>query len=333
MRIIVIILLFFSTSIFAQGDILAREYFKKGDFEKALYEYKKLYAKSPSNINYINQIVSTHQQLEQYDEAETFLLKLIEKINYPAFLVELGYNYQLKNDLENATINYNKAIASIDVKASNAFSVARSFQNHTLLNEAVVSYEKAMVLNPDFNFNLQLAKIYGEQGNIEKMFVSYIGFVESNPVSLSNVKREINDFISEQSDNEYNIIFRKILLKKIQQEPNLLWNEMLSWLFIQQKDFKKAFIQEKAIFNRQPDNLGRIESLALIASNEGENTVAKEIFVYIIEIAQDLDTILKAHYNLLQLETKESSKEDYNIINTKYLKLFEKFGAFSQTLK
>ena len=92
---------------FSQNDVLAKEYFKKGDFQKALYEYKKLYAKPPSNINYVYPIVSTYQQLEQYDEAEAFLLKLMERINYPAFLVELGYNYQLKNDLENASlINY-----------------------------------------------------------------------------------------------------------------------------------------------------------------------------------------------------------------------------------
>ncbi|TGV01772.1 tetratricopeptide repeat protein [Flavivirga rizhaonensis] len=333
MRYIYTLFLLVCTITFSQNDILAKEYFKKGDFEKALYEYKKLYAKSPSNINYINQIVITHQQLEQYDEVEIFLLKLMERINYPAFLVELGYNYQLKNDLENATINYNKAIAAIDERASNVFSVARSFQSHTLLNEAVVSYEKAMLLNPDFNFNLQLAKIYGEQGNIEKMFNSYIHFAESNPVSLNNIKRAISDFISENSANENNIIFRKVLLKKNQLEPNLLWNELLSWLFIQQKDFNKAFIQEKAIFNRQPDNLNRIEELALIASNENENDVAKDVFAYIIETAQDSGTKLKAHYNLLQLETKESVKENYANINTKYLELFKEFGTFSQTLK
>ena len=333
MRFIHILFILISTTLFSQNDILAKEYFKKGDFEKALYEYKKLYAKSPSNINYINQIVSTHQQLEQYDEVEALLLKLMARINYPAFLVELGYNYQLKNELEKAAINYNKAIASIDDRASHVFSVARSFQGHTLLNEAIISYEKAMVLNPDFNFNLQLAKIYGEQGNIEKMFTSYIHFSESNPNSLNNIKRAISEFISERSDNENNIIFRKVLLKKNQLEPNLLWNDMLSWLFIQQKDFKKAFIQQKAIFNRQPDNLSSIEELALIASNENENEVAKEIFAYLIETAQDSDTKLRAHYNLLRLETKESLKANYAIINDKYLELFKEFGAFSQTLK
>ncbi|MCL6296305.1 tetratricopeptide repeat protein [Jejuia spongiicola] len=333
MRILFILCLLFSTSLFSQDDALAKDYFNKGDFEKALYEYKKLYAKSPSNINYINQLVTAHQQLEQYNEAEDFLLRLINRIKYPAFFVELGYNYQLKNDLENASLYYQKAINSLDDNVNNAFSVARSFQNHTLLNETITVYEKAMILKPELNFKFQLAKIYGEQGNVEKMFSSYIEFAEKNPVSLNNIKRHINDFISENSANENNILFKKILLKKSQQEPNLLWNEMLSWLFIQQKDFKKAFIQEKAIFNRRPESLNRIEELASITVNENENEVAEEMYTFLIETAQDLETQLNAHYSLLQLETKKGLADQNDFINNKYLELFKEFGVFPQTLK
>ena len=318
---------------FSQDDSNAKEYYKNGDFEKALHEYKELYAQSSSNINYITQIISTHQQLEQYDEAELFLVELMERINYPAFIVELGYNYQLKNDLENANSCYSKALASIDLNPNNVFSVARGFQGHSLLNDAIIAYEKAMILKPDYNFNLQLAQLYGEQGDIEKMFTSYVDFAESNPISLGNIKRAINDFISENSENENNVIFRRIILKKLQQEPNLLWNDLLSWLFIQQKDFKKAFAQERAIFNRQPESLLRIEELGAIASNENELEIAKEIYTFITETAQDLDTLLEAHYNLVQLETKQSLKENYDIIDANYQELFKKFGSFSQTLK
>ncbi|WP_445735701.1 tetratricopeptide repeat protein [Mariniflexile sp.] len=333
MKILYILCLLISTQVFSQDDSFAKEYFKNGDYEKALFEYKKLYAQSSSNINYITQIITTYQQLEQYAEAETFITELIQRVDYPSFLVELGYNYQLKKDMAQANLSYRKALASIDENPNNVFAVARSFQNHTLLNEAIIAYEKAMVLKPDYNFNLQLAQLYGEQGNIEKMFISYIDFAEANPLSLGNIKRAINDFISEKSENENNVIFRKIILKKLQQKPNLLWNELLSWLFIQQKDFKKAFAQEKAIFNRQPESLLRIEELAAIASNENELDIAKEIYTFITETAQDANTLLEAHYNLMQLETKQSSKENYQAIDATYQELFKKFGTFSQTLK
>ncbi|WP_370478918.1 tetratricopeptide repeat protein [Tamlana flava] len=332
MRPLFIIFFFVGAMAFSQGDILAKEYFKNGEYEKALMEYKKLYAKSPSNPNYINQIIRTYQELEQYDEAEVFLTQLMERMKYPPFWVELGYNYQLKNNMEKARELYDAAIKSIDERASNVFSVARSFQNHSLLDEAVLAYEKAMVLNPDYNFNVQLAQIYGEQGNIEKMFNSYLDFAESNPIVLSDVKRAINDFISEDGLDENNVLFRKILLKKMQEEPDVLWNELLSWLFIQQKDFRKAFIQEKAIYNRMQEGLQRVEELASICVNENESEIAKEVYGYIIETAQNPDTELNAHYNLLLLEIKESSKADYATIEAKYVDLLKTFGAEAETL-
>ena len=332
MRVVLVLLLFVSSSGFSQGDTLAKEYFKNADYEKALVEYQRLYAKAPSNITYINQIITTHQQLEQYDEAEKFLVKLIKRVRYPAFYVELGYNFQLKSDLENAQVNYQKALSSIDDKVTNVFTVARGFQNHSLLEEASIAYERAMVIQPDLNFYVQLAQIYGEQGNIDKMFTSYINYTEINPLFLSDVKRALNDFISEDSDSENNIMFKKILLKKLQQEPNTLWNELLSWLFIQQKDFKKAFIQEKAIYNREQQGLNSILELAQISANENEIDMAIAIYTYVIETAQDSDTQLKAHYDLLKLEIKESSEDDYKGIKAKYIALLKTYENQSETL-
>lgn len=332
MRVILIFFLLISSTLSSQGDIIAKEYFKKGEYEKALVEYKKLYARSPSNMTYINQIVSTYEQLEQYDEAEKFLKALIDRFEYPAFFVELGYNFQLKNDLDSAKINYQKALSSIDDKVTNVFMVASAFQNHSLLEEASIAYEKAMLINPDFNFNVQLAQIYGEQGLVEKMFISYVNYAEINPLVLSDVKRAVNDFISEDSNSENNVILKKILLKKLQQEPNTVWNNLLSWLFIQQKDFKKAFTQEKAIFNREQESLDRILELASISANENEIDIAKEIYTYVIETAQDIDTKLKAHYNLLQIEIKESDKTSYKEMKSEYLELLRIYGNQAETL-
>jgi len=332
MRILFILCFLIGNSLFSQEDILAKEYFKKGEFEKALSSFQRLYDNNPGNISYLLQLVKTHQQLEQYSEAETLLLTVIEKINYPSLLVELGYNYQLKKDMINANDNYNKAIENLDVNPRYVFTIAKAFTDHSLLDEAISAYEKAHELDPELNFDSQLAQIYGEQGDVEKMFTSYLNYTKYNIAFVNNIKRAISDFISENGENENNVILRKILLKKIQQEPDLIWNQMLSWLFIQQKDFKKAFMQEKAIFNRQPESLDRIEELALIAVNEGDTLLASEIFKFLINTAQDIDTKLEAHYNLLQIATLIEPETNYKIIENKYLALFNEYGKFSQTL-
>ncbi len=313
--------------------MLAKQYYKKGAFKKALFEYQKLYETSKSSISYISQIVDIHQQLEQYKEAEAFLLSIIKRTNYPAFYVDLGYNYQLTNNLEKANENYNIAINSITKNPNNVYAVVRSFQGYSLLDQTAIAYEKAMALKPQLNLKLSLAQIYGEQGKLDKMMLNYLDFIERNPVSLSNVKRAIKDFISEDATHEGNVLLRKQLIKKVQQAPNVMWNEMLSWLFIQQKQYVKAFVQEKAIYARQPERMPRIVELGRIAAKAKDASTAQAIFNYVIENAQAIEIKLEAHYDLLQIATRTAEKKAYSDIQKQYLEIFDTYGRFAQTFK
>ena len=176
-----------------------------------------------------------------------------------------------------------------------------------------------MQLQPSLNFNLQLARIYGEQSNIEKMFDSYLNFISANPTYLDTIKRYISEFITEDSDNEGNIILRKTLLKKIQQNPDLMCNEMLSWLFIQQKDYNKAFAQEKAIYKRQQESLDRVIELGFIAKNNKDYEMAISIFEYVVETSQEISTKLEAQLKIIELKTEIALPKDYNNIENRIL--------------
>jgi len=333
MRVILLICFFLITSLtFSQSEQEALNYFNNGEFEKALISYQKLYDANKSNSNYLLKIIEIHQQLEQYDLAEELLLFQINRTSNPEFLVELGYNFQLKKEQEKADENYNQAVLKIDENPIYGFNVARRFEKHALIDYAATVYERAMELRPETNFNIQLARIYGEQGKIEKMFMSYVDFIEKNPAYVLQSKRIFSEFISENGDDENNRLLRKVLLTKIQNQPNILWNQLLSWLFIQQRDYNKAFAQEKAIYKRQQETIIGITDLATITTNEGRSEIAKEILTFIINNAFDLETVLKAHKDLLELETKYALKKDYKIIDQKYKVLLEEFGMIPQTI-
>ncbi|MFD2542654.1 tetratricopeptide repeat protein [Lacinutrix gracilariae] len=330
MKFIYLFFFLFSFHAIAQEDILAKEYFKNGEFEKAQVLYKKLHQKNPRNYRVLKQLVKTHQQLEQLDQAQELIEKSI--LVYPSLLVELGYNYQLKNDLENANLNYKKAISVIDLEVNAAYNIALAFEEHSLLEQAILSYEKGMQIKPEYNFNLQLARIYGEQGDVEKMFYSYVNFVQTNDNYLNTIKRAFSDFISEDKNNPNNIILKKILLKKIQETPDLLFNDLLSWLFIQQKEYYKAFIQEKAIFKRDPISLYRIKNVAVIAADENQDAIAIEIFEYIKEIAQTPGITLEAESSILQIKTKNATPKDYADLEKNYLDLLQTYGKHKGTI-
>ena len=330
----ILVFLLYSCLGFAQNsEILADDYYKKGQFKKALLIYENLSKEKPYSYKYLYKLIDTHQQLEQLDEAENILVQRLAKRNNPSLIVELGYNFQLKDSLERANALYNKAIAYIDLNPNYIYSVAKKFEDHSLLNEAIQVYDKGKILTPDKNYSIQLARIYGDQGNIEKMFENYIEYIAYRPGYLNNIKRAISDFISENKDNENNIYLRRQLLKKIQLDPSPYWYELLSWLYVQERAYNKSFIQEKALYKRNPESLDRIIELAVTALNDNDGETSKDIFNYILEATQDTATVLTAHEYILDIDSQNAtSKKELNTIDETYNALFNTFGKSDLTL-
>ncbi|HKK12116.1 MAG TPA: tetratricopeptide repeat protein [Flavobacteriaceae bacterium] len=323
--------LLFSVFVFSQSEEIADDYFKRGEFEKALITYQKL-NENTNNFSIFNKIIATLQQLERYDEAQDILLNRLLTYKFPPLLVELGYNYQLKDSLNMANKYYNDAILKVEENPVYTSSIARQFERHSLLDQAILVYKKGMELLPEANFNIPLARIYGEQGNVEQMFSNYLDYIAAKPTFLNNAKRAFSDFISENKDNENNLILKKLLLKKIQKEPDTYWYELLSWLFVQENDYSKSFTQEKALYKRNPESLDRIIELGVTATNEKKYDIANEIFNFILENSQDIQTVLLAHQYLLDMEIANANKKDLSRIDKKYLELFKKYGTYEQTL-
>ncbi|WP_396590852.1 tetratricopeptide repeat protein [Allomuricauda sp. R78024] len=336
MRYILFLISFlFLSAAQSQEDFLAKQYFNDGDYEKALVFYEKLVEKKPRRTDYSEGLVACYQQLERYEDAEKFLLKKIEdSYAFPTFFIELGYNYTLQNQPEKATTYYDNAIAKIDENPNFGYSVGYRFQKYALLDQAVLAYTRAMTLKPELNYDFQLARIYGEQGDIEKMYQSYLNLIYEGRTSRSNILRNIDDFISEDPSNANNVLLRKVLLKNAQKNPDILWNELLSWLFIQQKQYNSAFSQEKAIYKRTDEtSLGRLENLGQITLEDEDYENATTIFEYIVDNSNNPVSKLNAELHLIDIELEGTSRKKPDAVDKKFQALVSEYGNQSRTLQ
>jgi len=333
-KIIFILLLLPLTIAYGQNDLLAKNYLEQGEYEKALLLYTKLYNKN-KNFNYFKAIITSNQQLENYKEAEKIILnKLDAKRIIPQLYVELGYNYSLQRNDSLATINYDKAILFVKetVKFNYGRSVGQAFEKYSLIEEALATYTVAMEVFPDSDFSYQLAKLYGEQGNLEKMFDSYLTLIKKNRSYLGVAQQNFSQYISENSLEEGNVLLRKSLLRKLQKQPDVLYNELLSWLFVQQKDYKKAFLQEKAIYKRMgDDDMSGIADIAYIATKEEDYENATLIVNYLLENVSTPEGKIAGHQHLMKIKRKTSKKKDYPEIEKEYQRLFSEFGEGKNT--
>lgn len=333
MRILFSIFLLLSVaSGFSQSDALAKNYFEQGEFEKALHVYEKLSTQNPYRLDYFMGWVKSNQQLENFAEAERLLKeKLGGARNFPQLYVELGHNYSLQNKTELATDSYNKALEVIETNPNFGYNIGNAFEQYSLLDEAIAAYNKAMELNDKMDFSMQLAQIYGEQGKLDKMFDSYLDIVEKNPAFRSTAQRYFSLFITEDPANEANIILRKTLLRRSQENPETLYNELLSWLFIQQKEYKKAFTQEKAIYKRMDEDLNNIFDLAAIVINDHDYVNGREIVNFIIENSSTPQNRLQANQILMKMEVETATPKQYAEVEKKFEALLDEFGRNRET--
>lgn len=317
----------------AQEDLLARNYMQQGAYEKAALLYESLVAKTPGNTNLVTSLVEAYQQLEQYDKAEKVLLETLELSKNLVYIkVDLAYNYQLQGLDAKAQQLYSEVIEQVSANPPLASMVGRTFKKYNLLDEAATTYTlaKDAGLNSVY-INVELARIYGEQGNIEQMFDAYINLILESERYQSLAQRAFNDFITDDPQNEANGIFRTLLLKRLQDDPNLLYNRLLSWLFIQQKEYNKAFIQEKAIARRTND-LNGIFTLASVAKENEAFELASTIYQYLVEQAPSDEMRLFAHQELLNLRVQKNDQTDFASIEAAYKSLLNQFGTAAETL-
>ena len=337
MRFLIFLISYLSLATFAwaQDDFLAKQYFADGDFEKAVIFYEKLVEKNPQRTEYAQDLVACYQQLERYEDAGEFIkTRLKDRNPYPTLLVDLGYNHALQEQPEMAQTYYDQALDIIPKNPNYGYAIGLQFQKYSLLDRAISAFEKSMQLNPALDFNFQLARIYGEQGNVEAMYNSYLNLVIDGKTSKSNILRSIDDFVSENPDDTNNIILKKVLLERAQKNPDIIWNELLSWLFTKQNQYSNAFRQEKAIFKRlDGSSTVRLENLGDNALDAEDNDTAKEIFSYIIENTNNEITKLDAELNLIDMELIDAPKGQLETIKKRYDQLIEIYGYKSQTLQ
>lgn len=285
-KLLLFIVLIMSSLTWAQQNdfIIAENYFRNNEFDKALQLYKELHEKSPFNTTYLKRLVICYQETEQFIVAENLLLdKLKEQPSLTFLHVILGNNFERQLKQEEANVEYQKAIKSIDEKNSYGGVIASLFKNYTKLDLAIEAYEKIMVTNPNANYGFQLAQIYGEKGDFPKMFESYVDLVDRNENFLNNVKQFSARYLNDDAEDENNILFKKALLRKSISNPKDIWNDLLSWLFIRQKEYGKALIQQKALLARDVDKLSGIRELGTIAFENRDYETAKECFDLVIE--------------------------------------------------
>lgn len=326
------ITLFFSLVCFSQNEQLAQYYYDKGDFEKAKISFEELLKNQPSNSQYFQRTIDCYQQLQQFDLAEKAIRERLDKYKQGNLLVELAYNFQLQKDEASANKYYDEAIDRIKKNPNEVYSISNSFEKKVLLEFALKSYQMAIEIQPNFNFNYQIALLYGQLGNTEMMISTFLDEAFANPQNSIQIQNQLARFMVDEGDENFTETLRKSLITRAQKNQDVFWNHYLSWFYVQQKEFGKAFIQEKAIYKRNPESLSNIVNLGQLAIEEDDPEAAKEILGFVLENTKDLELLIQANSYLIKMKIEKAQEKDFAAINTELEGLLKEYEISPFTL-
>ena len=331
----------FAAALFAQSTNpiqLAEEYLQQGEVEKAKAEFEKL-ARNRQILplihdSYFNLLLSE----KSFDEAEKYLKYAIRQLpndfNYEVDMAVLYRTMKLEDQADKHLDQLIEEIAKDSderQKRNNIRILAQMLFQKDFREKAIKTYEVGRKVFGDSDmFALDLATVYRVMGEKEKMIREYLHFSKTQPTSVGFVKNSLQRYLEEPEDMN---LLEGVLYEFIQEEAgNPVYNELLIWTHLQQKNFSAALRQARALDRRLDNRAHNILNVGIIAYENKDYKNAAKAFEYIIaDFKESPNFRLAQRYSLLAEE--EVIKQSYPVDTMRVRQLIGKYQSFKEESK
>ncbi len=323
----------------AQNDEdLANQYLSTSEYDKAQVYFEKWYDKDPYHAYkpYLNCLLV----MKEYKEASKLIKKHMKMMpGNPALYVDMGTVEEQSGDEKAAQQKYEEAIRSLNADVQQVLALGNAFIEKRLYSYAQETYLRGrQLLNGVYPFAFELADVYAQKREFDKMVDEYLDMLQFSESYLPNIQAVLQNKMTFDLEGGLNEVIRTSLLRRIQSNPNnTVYSEMLYWLYLQEKDFYSAFIQAKALDKRLDENGFRILNLGRLAMYNEDYEVAEECFRFIIQKGKQNSLYMNARMSLVEatdrkiISTGGYSKTDLTELENEYLQILNEFGKNQAT--
>ncbi len=279
---------------------LAAQYYSNGEYDKAVVLYKKLFKRDPSSIYIYQNYLSSLLYLEDYTEAEKLLEKQIRRYpdNY-TFSVDLGHVYSLQGNEKKASDLYDDNIKKVQPSSGRVEALASAFMKYGLSEHAIRTYMQGRkIMHSDAWFAEELVDLYYLRGEEQKVVNECLNLLNLNAMNLPLVKSSLIRLLDSGKEIEY---LQERTLNYVQRYPNNpAFDDLLMWLYMQQKKFNAAYRQSVAMDKRERGEGFRLVDLAKTCIENESYDVAVKCYEYIIALGNESRYYMAGKLGLLE---------------------------------
>ncbi len=286
---------------------LAQHYYNMGEHEKAVNYYEKIYKTDQSEtifLRYQECLVA----LNNNKELEKLLRKQASVNNSPEYQMLLGQFYEQNNENNKADKLYKSLIEQLAPNPSLIINTYQAFRKYNKNDYSLQTIQKGRsLLKTNYPFNFQFADYYGAIGDNKKMIQEYLDLLTFNAGYISTVQSSLSRIIdfSNPDGEVYNLLKNELLQRANSNSGDISSTEMVTWFFIQSRNFNLALTQEIALDKRASLNGARVFELGEIARQNNDYKTATKAFNYIIQQGESNRLYHQAEMELLRTEFDE----------------------------
>lgn len=265
---------------------LALQYALDGDCEKASILFKSLIESKRANTVSYAPYQACLEEGKDYDQAIKVAKYFFEQTQEISFQVDEGYYLSLNGDSRKADKLYDKLV---DTKYKNQFeaiALSNALRNRAQYDLAIKVLEKNQeyILEPTQHI-IALSQLYYLKGDKEESLELLLSYANKGDLPYRQVMANLPLYLN--SNEDYNLL-KKLLIKRIRTDViSLFYEEMLSWAFVQQKDWNSALIHYKSISKKKEDNGRTVLNLAQMCMSNKEYGVAIKCYEYVLGLGTD----------------------------------------------
>lgn len=301
----------------AQEQLLnvARQYLLAGNYEKAAATYKQLLDYSPNDKTLQASYMESLMGMKDYKTAEKVVKSLLK--SNPADArnsFQLVKIYRGTGEAKKADKLTGKIIDRVNNLDEEIRATANMFEKEDFFVEAIAVYEKGKSYQKEnpYLYAEELALLYNKQGNAEKATESLLDFYVSRPEKSEEIKATLQRIMNTP---EKMMELQTKVNKRIEKQPEVeAYPDLMAWLYIQQKDYDKAFTQIRGIDQRLNEGGRRMIGFARVCFREFQYKTAVTAYNAVIDLGKE-----QPYYQIARSEKLSCMKEQlqHNPLYTK----------------
>ncbi len=318
---------------------LASQYYQNKEFGKAAELYGQLYSNTRSE-GYFNIYLDCLLGIPDFEKAEKEIRKGLRGNSSDTYwYVQWGFLKKAMGQEAESKKMYEKALGSISDNPGEYPNLANQFINRREYEYAEKVYLKGRSAQNPGLYNYELARIYYYMRNYDLMLKEYIEWAKQKETNLEIVKSNLQSVLSADNDGEISRQMKNYILKRIQEDPGqILYNRLLIWLFIQDKNFAAAIRQSVSLDKRTGNEEANIFALAKVSASNLNYEEALKACDYLISKGKKSDYYNLSNLLRMQMQYDRFAEEDIqdvavaNGLKDQFTKTFEVLGITPETV-